>query len=514
MRRFPILALAFVLLALSLPLRAQDRIPGERWMRYAAPEQAGWDPDRLEEARERWDSLSSSAFLVVENGIVVVAWGNVDRRYMCHSMRKSLMAGMYGIHVDAGTIDIERDMAELGIDDEPTLTDEEKTARIVDLLRARSGVYRLAAYEPPQNPKPPRGSHPPGTNWCYNNWDFNTLVTIFDQETGTKFFEEFGKRFADPLGMQDYRARDGYYHYEPDKSIHPAYPFRMSARDLARFGLLFLYDGAWGDERILSEQWVKDCRTSYSDSGTGGYGYMWWIYHDPRVRPHGMYSALGFGGHAVDVLPGMGLVVVTRVDTYRGKQVGGGDRLDLISLVLQAKVGEGEDDLKLVPLEETIPDRGELSREQLEALVGSYTVFGVGAGEISLEGNTPVAEIPSLGSFAIFPVEGSIMWAEDSEVLFSITPPAEGKPGNILMESVYSRPAEALAGAGDTDGALEMLERGLETFPMSPTLHVVMAEVVRSTGDPTLARALCETALELDPENEEARDLLRRIGDR
>jgi hypothetical protein len=46
--------------------------------------------------------------------------------------------------------------------------------------------------------------------------------------------------------MQDYRTRDGYYHYELDKSIHPAYPFRMSARDCARYGLLFLNRGVSG----------------------------------------------------------------------------------------------------------------------------------------------------------------------------------------------------------------------------------------------------------------------------
>ena len=203
-------------------------------MRYADPADAGWSAAGLEAARSYWSSLDSAAYLIVEDGVVVAAWGDVERRYMCHSVRKSFLSGLYGVHVDAGNVDTEKTMAELGIDDEPPLTGTEKTARIEDLLRARSGVFKLAAYEPPQNPKPERGAHAPGTFWCYNNWDFNTLCTIFEQETGTKVFEEFATRFAAPLGMQDYRVRDGYYHYELDKSVHPAYPFRLSARDSAR----------------------------------------------------------------------------------------------------------------------------------------------------------------------------------------------------------------------------------------------------------------------------------------
>ena len=47
------------------------------------------------------------------------------------------------------------------------------------------------------------------------------------------------QHIADPIGMLDFRPRDGRYVHGAD-SIYPAYPFRMSARDLARFGLLFL----------------------------------------------------------------------------------------------------------------------------------------------------------------------------------------------------------------------------------------------------------------------------------
>ncbi len=47
----------------------------------------------------------------------------------------------------------------------------------------------------------------------YNNWDFNALGTIFEQETGTKIFEEFKKQIADPVGMQDFSIDNCFYQY-------------------------------------------------------------------------------------------------------------------------------------------------------------------------------------------------------------------------------------------------------------------------------------------------------------
>jgi len=77
----------------------------------------------------------------------------------------------------------------LGMDDSPDpLTKQEKQARVVDLLRARSGVYHPVDFESPAqiSSRPPRGSHAPGTFWFYNNWDFNALGTIFEKKTGKK----------------------------------------------------------------------------------------------------------------------------------------------------------------------------------------------------------------------------------------------------------------------------------------------------------------------------------------
>jgi hypothetical protein len=81
------------------------------------------------------------------------------------------------------------DADQLGIDDSPDpLTKQEKQARIVDVLRARSGVYHPVDFETEyqKRMRPARGSHARGTFQYYNNWDFNVLGAIFEKMTGLK----------------------------------------------------------------------------------------------------------------------------------------------------------------------------------------------------------------------------------------------------------------------------------------------------------------------------------------
>lgn len=295
--------LGFALAAPSLCAAQGDdtqRVPGEDWMRYADVVEAGFEATRLEAARDTWESLPSSAFLVVADGAIVADWGEVGRRFMCHSVRKSFLTALYGIYWDRGEIKLNKTLADLGIDDHPDpLLETEKRARILDLLKARSGVFHPAAYAGRTDTRP-RGSKGPGRYFAYNNWDFNTAAAILMQETGAEAFEAFNEHFARPLEMEDWRLSDGYYHYERDKSQYPAYPFRMSARDAARFGLLYARNGTWGDQRILSEHWVRRSSALYSiDNEVMGYGFMWWILREPRFTRHGMYAALGVGNQMI-----------------------------------------------------------------------------------------------------------------------------------------------------------------------------------------------------------------------
>jgi hypothetical protein len=90
---------------------------------------------------------------------------------------------------------------------------------------------------------------------------------------------------------------------------------------MARFGLLYLREGQWQGQRIVSTNWVNESTASYSKRGLdSGYGYMWWtgakrgLLPNVNVKAHSYYAA-GWGGHRVFVLPYRKLVVVHRVNT-------------------------------------------------------------------------------------------------------------------------------------------------------------------------------------------------------
>ena len=350
-----ILALLFVLSACQAPQQwsayecaAGDAFPAETWAKVDRPEDIGWSSERLAEAQAHATSIGSTAVMVVKSGIVVDAWGEVATKSNLHSVRKSLLSGLIGIAVDEGKIDLNQTLAELAIDDnEPSLTDLEKQATVGDLIKARSGIYHPALYETARMTalKPARGSHEPGTFFHYNNWDFNTLGTIYEDAVGESIFEAFDRRIAGPLRMEDYTPGDGEY-VTGWQSIHPAYPFRMTARDLARFALLYLREGRWGDRRIVSVDWVQESTAGDSWPYQGvAYGYMWWTTAGSSRfggAPVGApaYYASGWHGQYAFVFPDLDLVVVHRVNTDhphrapRDWEVG-----KLLQLIVSAETG-------------------------------------------------------------------------------------------------------------------------------------------------------------------------------
>jgi CubicO group peptidase (beta-lactamase class C family) len=315
----------FVLLAALVrlgPVRAEDGFPGTEW-EHAAPTELGGSEAGLAQARAFSDQIRSSAVFIVQRGKVVAEWGDTTKPTELASVRKCLLSALIGIAVSDHLINLDSTLGELGIDDNPpSLTEVEKAATVRELLEARSGVYHPALYETPGMAKarPPRGSHAPGTFWYYNNWDFNVLGTIYKHATGTGIFDAFDQKIAKPIGMQDYRPQDGSY-FRGEASIHPAYPIRMSARDLARFALLYLRKGNWVGRQIVPEGWVEESTRAYSRSVYGsGYGYLWWTDFlggtiAPTVTlPEGNFLAEGAGGQYALVAPTLDLVVVHRVD--------------------------------------------------------------------------------------------------------------------------------------------------------------------------------------------------------
>lgn len=447
-RVLPVWLLTFLLTApLGLSAQAADlRYPGESWMQYANPADAGFDAARLEAARETWESIPSAAFLVIADGAVVASWGDVDRRYMCHSVRKSFLSGLYGVYWDRGEIDLNMTLADLGIDDFPDpLLESERQARILDLLKARSGIFHPAAYAGRTDSRP-RGSEGPGRYFAYNNWDFNTTATILMEQTGADVFEAYDEFFAGPLQMEDWRVTDGYYHLERDKSRYPAYPFRLSARDAARFGLLYARFGKWDDQRVLSEHWVQRSSTLYSiDTDIMGYGLYWWILRQPPFVDHGMYAALGVGNQFIAVLPKSDIVIVNRANTYEGEATPMPELLGLIEEVLAARTGTPSGSPRMQSMAET-PDPliTHVSDDDLREFVGEWP-FPAGATGDELE-----------TSFSISLGDGHLVVHEPTSGTFKLYLQPDG---SFHMEDVL----ETFVPVRNRDGSMAgLVERGAE----------------------------------------------------
>ena len=454
----------------SLAQFSGARFPADRWLRFAKVEQAGFDGAKLAAARTAWEALPSSAFMVVSGGAVVAAWGDVGRRFMCHSVRKSFLSALFGIYWDRGQIELNKTLADLGLDDDPDpLLETEKQARILDLLKARSGVFHPAAYAGRTDSRP-RGSEGPGRYFAYNNWDFNTLAAILEQETGARVFDAFDEHFARPLRMEDWRLSDGYYHYERDKSKYPAYPFRMSARDAARFGLLFAREGVWDGQRILSAHWVHRSAALYSiDTDVMGYGLMWWVLREPRFARYGAFAALGVGNQMIAVLPQADLVIVNRANTYRDEGTPMPALLDLIEMILDARTGPPAEDPELAPLEvDADPMLTRVADERLQEYVGEWAFPPLPMGlpsrttvRLTVDDGHLVSEVPIAGTFRLYLQPDGTFHEEDSRERRVVVRDAAGAFAGLTPVETVLAVAIGAAAAGQADraaGLLELLE--------------------------------------------------------
>jgi CubicO group peptidase (beta-lactamase class C family) len=341
-----ILIVGFTILSFDKTSFGKSVIPGESWQKASYSQMKYWSNSKLRNAKDYWKSLGSTSVMIVENGFVVAEWGYSKRPIHCHSVRKSFVSGLYGILFNKWDIKMSDTLARLGIDDSPDqLSVSEKQATVRDLLMSKSGVYHPAAYETKKmrEKRPKRGSHKPGTFFYYNNWDFNALGTIFEKKSGLNVFKAFQQYIASPIGMQDLGSNDMKFVYD-DITIHPAYTFKMSTRDRARFGLLYLYRGKWGSRQIIPSKWISQSTRAYTKVGPGvGYGYMWWVSMDGwhfgskfRGRP---YSARGNFGQYIVVIPEKRLVVVQSVDHSDGDKIDENKSFnELLKLILAAKI--------------------------------------------------------------------------------------------------------------------------------------------------------------------------------
>lgn len=161
----------------------------------------------------------------------------------------------------------------------------------------------------------------PGTVFNYSSGNTNILSRIIRNKVGEKEYAGF------PYRALFHKINAYSFLLEPDASgtyIGSSYSY-ATARDFARFGLLYYYNGKWNGEQILPDYWVKESVQPSIADRQKHYGYQFWLNgfekQDSTQRlypdvPSDMYNADGYGGQDVYIIPSKKLVVV-RLGLYK-----------------------------------------------------------------------------------------------------------------------------------------------------------------------------------------------------
>ncbi|GAC1605639.1 MAG: hypothetical protein NVS3B21_35220 [Acidimicrobiales bacterium] len=144
----------------------------------------------------------------------------------------------------------------------------------------------------------------PGERFSYSSGTTNIISAIVARVLGPgEPYERFLRsRLFDPIGMRS--ATPGFD--EAGTWIASSFCY-ATARDFARFGMLYLRDGVWEGTRLLPAGWVDEARTQTGIDGEGlRYGAHWWVLDDRR----GTFQAVGYEGQRITVCPALDAVVV------------------------------------------------------------------------------------------------------------------------------------------------------------------------------------------------------------
>ena len=274
------------------------------------------------------------AGMILKNGYVVAEWGDTKRVDMTFSVTKSFLSTMAGLAVDQGLI-ANTDDKVLDYVWDGTF-DGEHNGKITweHLLQQNSDWSGELWGGKDWADRPPREGgtddwkfrtlNEPGTVMEYNDVRVNVLAYALTQVWRRPMPTVLKENLMDKIGASTTWRWYGYDNAWTEidglqmKSVtgggHSGAGLFISAEDMARFGMLFLNDGQWKNDRLISEAWIK--KAIEPSTPNVNYGYMWWLNKKGDRHWEGLseniYYAAGFGGNFIIIDKENDLVVVTR----------------------------------------------------------------------------------------------------------------------------------------------------------------------------------------------------------
>lgn len=290
------------------------------------------DRERLARGIDAVRALQGSRSLLVMRGDEIVAeesfvGGDVNRRpWNVKSASKTFLSALVGIALDRGWIEsLDATVAELLPSYAADLSADKKEIRLRDLLSMQAGLASTSQehygawvahddWVAAALARPLR--HERGEEFRYSTGDTHLISAILTEATGRSTRDLAQKELFDPLGVEIHhwqRAPEGYFFGGNNVKVTP--------RDLAHFGRLYLQGGEWDGRQIVPRKWVETSTEVHAEGWPeryGAFGYHWWI---PPDDPRESFAAIGFGTQLLYVVPEIDMLVVhTATHVSKGEE--------------------------------------------------------------------------------------------------------------------------------------------------------------------------------------------------
>jgi CubicO group peptidase (beta-lactamase class C family) len=308
-------------------------LPGDDW-KVSTPEEQGLDTMLVADLYSDAAELETLyGLLVIKNGYLIAESyfneGSVEQKARVQSVTKSYTSALVGIALDQGYLSsVDQKMMDFFPELAGQITDPRKEQiTIRDLLQMRAG-YPWEETDPALwagllsgNYLPLIDEFPlisdPGTGFNYSNLSSNWLGIILSRACDSDL-----KSFAQKNLFLPINAKVGDWGTDRDGHNNGCGDLHFTARDMAKFGLLYLNDGEYEGKQVVSSSWVRESLQNYSEDAWVtkhklnkmgrylrdlGYGYQWW---SARVGEHRFNFAAGHGGQWIVLLDELDMIIV------------------------------------------------------------------------------------------------------------------------------------------------------------------------------------------------------------
>jgi CubicO group peptidase (beta-lactamase class C family) len=334
MQRREFLAMAAVGVTAGLAREAQAAVwPVPDWQ-TSAPDNIGLTPAGLEAVKAFLQERGTRAALVIRGGRIGGEWfwedSTAATQFPVYSITKSFSATAVGFLESEGKLKLDTPASNFIPE---WKSDERAAVTVKHLLSMTSGMSKdetglREAQDRIGFALTQKLQAPAGTKWDYNNVGCSALSEVVAKAAGEQLSAYLRRKLYEPTGIKAYR------HEEPAGRTLPYSGLHINARDLARFGYLYLHQGSWSDRSLLPAGFVA-AATSASQDLNKGYGYLFWVNTAGQWAdvPKDAYAARGAFGNELLVIPSKDLIVVRLLGT---KQNSGVDMNKLGSLAYAA----------------------------------------------------------------------------------------------------------------------------------------------------------------------------------